>query len=148
MMPHLAEFSQLNFRYPFRRYQRMALETIDTQAGADRKYHIVAPPGAGKTIVGLELIRRFGRPAVVFAPTTTIQQQWQEKVGMFTPDPAWIETHTSLDAKNLAAVGIGVDGDPQKPLLFLGRKPGCQVQCPTCVGKFRGPDNIHQEDVH
>jgi hypothetical protein len=47
----------------------------------------VAPPGSGKTIVGLELIRRFGEPAVVFVPTATIQQQWCEEVGLFTRGP-------------------------------------------------------------
>ncbi len=84
----------------------MVLDVLDGEAGDDRKLHVVAPPGAGKTIVGLELIRRFGRPAVVFCPTTTIQQQWQEKVGMFTADPAWLDAHTSLDPRRLADVNV------------------------------------------
>jgi superfamily II DNA or RNA helicase len=79
-------FEQLSFRYPFRKYQRLILEQVAAQQ-KDNKYHIVAPPGAGKTILGLELIRQFDTPAVVFAPTTTIQAQWYEKVGMFL-DPA------------------------------------------------------------
>lgn len=99
-------FTALRFRYPFRRYQRMVLDRLRGQAGDDYKYHIIAPPGAGKTIVGLELIRRFGRPAMVFCPTTTIQKQWQEKVGMFTDDPAWIEQHTSLDPRHLAEINV------------------------------------------
>ncbi len=57
---------------------------MEASGAADRKHHVVAPPGSGKTIVGLELMRRFGEPAVVFAPTTTIQQQWCEEVGLFT----------------------------------------------------------------
>jgi superfamily II DNA or RNA helicase len=98
---------ELRFRYPFRRYQRMVLDVVDGQGGqVDSKYHIVAPPGSGKTIVGLELIRRFGRPAMVFVPTTTIQQQWQERVGMFTADPDWIQRHTSLDATSLAEINV------------------------------------------
>ncbi|RPI91691.1 MAG: hypothetical protein EHM40_14995 [Chloroflexi bacterium] len=79
-------FERLSFRYPFRKYQRMILEQVANQQ-KDNKYHIVAPPGAGKTILGLELIRQFDVPAVVFAPTTTIQAQWYEKVGMFL-DPS------------------------------------------------------------
>ena len=33
----------LNFRYPFRKYQRMILAQVE-QAPKDHKYHIVAPP--------------------------------------------------------------------------------------------------------
>ncbi|RMF33472.1 MAG: hypothetical protein D6759_06905, partial [Chloroflexi bacterium] len=57
-------FQALRFCYPFRKYQQMVLDLIAQRELKDRKYHIVAPPGSGKTIVGLELIRRFGRPAV------------------------------------------------------------------------------------
>ncbi len=78
---------ELHFRHPFRKYQRQILDRVEASEGSDRKHHIVAPPGSGKTIVGLELIRRFGEPAVVFAPTATIQQQWCEEVGLFTGGP-------------------------------------------------------------
>jgi superfamily II DNA or RNA helicase len=96
----------LRFQYPFRRYQQMVLDLVDGQSRADDKFHIVAPPGAGKTIVGLELIRRFGLPAVVFCPTTTIQQQWGEKVGLFASDGGWAAQHVSLDAGRLATVNV------------------------------------------
>jgi superfamily II DNA or RNA helicase len=79
--------SSLQFRHPFRKYQRQILDQVGTSEAAERKHHIVAPPGSGKTIVGLELIRRFDEPAVVFAPTATIQQQWCEEVGLFTEGP-------------------------------------------------------------
>src|SRR5215204_5765459 len=98
-------FRWLSFRYPFRKYQRMVLAQIESGRG-DHKYHIVAPPGSGKTIIGLELIRRFGAPAVVFVPTTTIQQQWREQVGMFTEDPAEVAGLTSLDAGRLAPINV------------------------------------------
>jgi superfamily II DNA or RNA helicase len=79
--------SELGFRHEFRKYQRQILDRIEAAGEADRKHHIVAPPGSGKTIVGLELIRRFGDPAVVFAPTATIQQQWCEEVRLFSEGP-------------------------------------------------------------
>jgi superfamily II DNA or RNA helicase len=79
--------SSLQFRHPFRKYQRQILDQVEISEIAERKHHIVAPPGSGKTIVGLELIRRFDEPAVVFAPTATIQQQWCEEVGLFTEGP-------------------------------------------------------------
>lgn len=37
---------------------------------------MVLPPGSGKTLAGLEAVRRLGRPAVVFGPNTAIQGQW------------------------------------------------------------------------
>ena len=98
-------FEHLQFRYPFRKYQRMILDTIVPE-NADNKYHIVAPPGSGKTIVGLELVRRFGQPAVIFAPTTTIQLQWREKLEMFTTDPAALETLVSVDPHTLAPINV------------------------------------------
>ena len=82
----MERLSGLHFRHPFRKYQRQILDQVETSDDTDGKYHIVAPPGSGKTIVGLELIRRFGEPAVVFAPTATIQQQWCEEVGLFTEE--------------------------------------------------------------
>lgn len=98
-------FEALSFRYPFRRYQRMILAQAETDPG-DGRYHIVAPPGSGKTIVGLELIRRFEAPAVVFAPTTTIQRQWQAQLGMFTSDPAAVDALSGLDPDLLAPISI------------------------------------------
>lgn len=102
---NVAGLTNLSFRYPFRKYQRLILSQTESRP-ADRTYHIVAPPGSGKTIVGLELIRRIGKPTVVFAPTTTIQRQWQEKVGMFTTDDANVTRLTSLDPRSLAPINI------------------------------------------
>jgi superfamily II DNA or RNA helicase len=122
MPPH--PFAALQFRYPYRRYQGMILDMVDGHSGSDGKYHIVAPPGSGKTIIGLELIRRFGQPAVVFAPTTTIQKQWQEKVGMFTADAEWIRQHTSLDPQRLGAINLltyQVLSTPGENLAFVER---------------------------
>ncbi len=93
----------LRFRYPFRKYQHMILAHVQSGRG-DEKHHIVAPPGSGKTIVGLELIRRFGEKAVIFAPTTTIQQQWIEEVGMFTEAP--IGQLVSQDPNALSDINV------------------------------------------
>ncbi len=84
----------------------MILDLVQERGGADPVYHLVAPPGSGKTIVGLELIRRFGRPAVIFAPTTTIQRQWREKIEMFGGDAPWIARHMSLDARDLRDINV------------------------------------------
>src|SRR5918992_4617010 len=76
-------FEELHFRHEWRKYQRMVLDLFEQRDPAKRTFHVVAPPGAGKTLVGIEIARRLGRPAVTFSPTTTIQEQWRDKVGMF-----------------------------------------------------------------
>ncbi|OQA23143.1 MAG: Type III restriction enzyme, res subunit [Chloroflexi bacterium ADurb.Bin360] len=104
----LSPFAMLRFQHPFRKYQRMILEQVASGQG-DHRYHLVAPPGAGKTIVGLELLRRFDAPAVVFAPTTTIQEQWRAKAALFLPEdasPEALDALVSLDPHVLAPVNV------------------------------------------
>lgn len=47
----------------------------------------MAPPGSGKTVVGLEVVRRVGEPALVLAPTTTIAHQWERALSLFADVP-------------------------------------------------------------
>lgn len=99
-------FADFQFQFPFRKYQNMILQLVEAKDGAQRKFHIVAPPGSGKTIVGIELIRRFAKPAVVFAPTSTIQAQWREKVGLFLPPTTDLDAIATLDPDNLRPINI------------------------------------------
>lgn len=69
-----------------------------------RALHLVAPPGSGKTIVGLELVRRGAGPAVVLAPTTTIAGQWADKVSMFTDDSELAREVCSNDPRALSTI--------------------------------------------
>jgi superfamily II DNA or RNA helicase len=98
-------FEKLAFRFPFRKYQRMILDQVVPNQ-TDRKYHIVAPPGAGKTIIGLELVRQFDAPAVIFAPTTTIQAQWRQKLEMFVESPDELGEFASMDPRQAAPIRI------------------------------------------
>lgn len=83
----VAAFDQLRPPYPFRIHQEEALAAIDAARTADRRRAwVVLPPGAGKTLVGLETIRRAGRRAVVFGPNTAIQEQWRNQWNRFVPD--------------------------------------------------------------
>jgi len=94
------------FVHAFRAYQHDMLECVAAKLALDPEasaFHLVAPPGAGKTIVGLELIGRFDAPAVVFAPTSTIQHQWVDKAGLFTPTS---HTVTSTDPTALSRVNV------------------------------------------
>ncbi|HKQ61640.1 MAG TPA: DEAD/DEAH box helicase family protein [Candidatus Polarisedimenticolaceae bacterium] len=76
---------KLGFRRPWRPYQQRTLEALDRHLG-DRRVHLVAAPGSGKTVLGIELFLRLGRPALVCSPTATIRQQWIERLGDFVAD--------------------------------------------------------------
>jgi superfamily II DNA or RNA helicase len=69
----------MKFGGVWRDYQARVLDEMDDHL-ADGRLHVVAPPGAGKTILGLEIIARLGRPALVLAPTVTIRDQWARRL--------------------------------------------------------------------
>ena len=73
------EFEDIKFKYIFRDYQKEALDMLDKYKN-DKKIHIVASPGAGKTILALELLLRIGNKALVLAPTIAIKEQWVERL--------------------------------------------------------------------
>lgn len=77
---------QLLFRYPWRTYQARVLAQLAVYQ-QNNKIHIVAPPGAGKTVLGLEIVRRINRQTLVLVPSLTIRAQWMERlVQDFVPD--------------------------------------------------------------
>ena len=80
--------SDLAFVGTWRRYQALALEAFeaDRQRG-ERRTHILAPPGSGKTLLGMELLRRLGTRALVLVPNTAVQAQWLRTAGQFGAAP-------------------------------------------------------------
>ena len=71
-------YEGIAFRFPFRDYQRKVIDSLPI-ALKDRRLHISAAPGAGKTVIGLELIRRLGNPALILAPTIQLRDQWSDR---------------------------------------------------------------------
>ena len=61
-------------RVPLRDYQQSLLDRLHPDDGST--LHLLAPPGAGKTLMGLELAVRNGRRTLVLVPTTVIKAQW------------------------------------------------------------------------
>ena len=92
-------WADVQFPRPFRRHQQLALDAI-TAALADgsTRSWVVLPPGAGKTLVGLEAARRLERPIVVFSPNTAIQAQWCSAWAEFTPASIAAGTSRELSA--------------------------------------------------
>lgn len=66
------------FKGEFRIYQKRVLDQAFSYLD-DGKIHIVAAPGSGKTILGLELISRLKEKAIIFSPSITIRQQWLDR---------------------------------------------------------------------
>lgn len=85
-------FADLRFRWPWRPYQQRVLAAFEPHL-ADGRLHVVAAPGSGKTILGLEAFRRLRRPAVVLSPTRTVREQWLQRLEAFlapgTAIPRW-----------------------------------------------------------
>ena len=69
----------LKFNGQWRTYQKNILDNLNTHL-KDKKLHIVAAPGAGKTTLGIEVIARINKPVLIFAPTLTIRNQWKDRI--------------------------------------------------------------------
>lgn len=79
-------FEAMHFQFPLRKYQSEILDLVQTKlANGEKQLHIVAPPGAGKTIIGLQIISMFKQNSLILSPNTTIQSQWGQKVDLFLP---------------------------------------------------------------
>lgn len=84
------------FQKSWRAYQSRLLDRLDGYL-QNRRLHLVAAPGSGKTVLGLEVIKRINLPTLVLAPTITIRDQWVDRlVDLFLPPgsarPSWIST--------------------------------------------------------
>lgn len=84
----------LAFQGKWRAYQQKILDDLANLIGDDG-LHIVAAPGSGKTILGLEVMRRLGEATLILAPSKTIRDQWAQRLRMmFLPagvaEPDWI----------------------------------------------------------
>src|SRR5438309_10240620 len=87
---------EMQFRGEWRSYQDRLLQQLPSYL-QDNRIHIVAAPGSGKTVLGLEIVRRIGHRALILAPTITIRDQWAQRVlDHFLPpdstEPDWLST--------------------------------------------------------
>ncbi|SDT43009.1 DEAD/DEAH box helicase family protein [Microlunatus soli] len=114
-----ASWSDVSFPLPLRSHQTRALAAIESSwsAGSQRSW-VVLPPGAGKTLVGLEAARRRAQPVVIFSPNTAIQGQWIAEWQRFEPpdltigdDRALATPLSSLTYQSLATFDPEFDPD-------------------------------------
>ena len=68
----------ITFCYEWRSYQAKVLWNLDKHL-ENRHLHLVAPPGSGKTVLGLEVMLKLKGPTFILAPTLAIRNQWVER---------------------------------------------------------------------
>jgi superfamily II DNA or RNA helicase len=68
------------FIFKLRTYQNQVLELFEDKiARGEKQIHVVAPPGSGKTIMGLAMLMKTQMKGVVFSPNAAIQMQWAQR---------------------------------------------------------------------
>src|SRR5258708_1627087 len=96
----------VRFQKTWRVYQARILDRL-TEYLNDRTLHIAAAPGSGKTILGLEIIRRINQPTLVLAPTITIRDQWVDRLcACFLTEERSISSWVSVDLRNPALLTV------------------------------------------
>ncbi|MGB1365352.1 MAG: DEAD/DEAH box helicase family protein [Candidatus Poseidoniaceae archaeon] len=93
------DFGKIGFSGTLRPSQVAAVSVIKPQLELnEKKLHIVAPPGSGKTVLGLyvwsDLVRL---PTLVLSPNSAIQAQWAARTSLFDLDGK--EEQISTDGK-------------------------------------------------
>ncbi len=97
-----------------RTYQEEALARLPV--GGDDPLHVVAPPGSGKTLLGLLLAAREGHRTLVLAPTLTIREQWVRTARTLATDPATVSDDPAqlgdLTVLTYQLLSVTGDGSP------------------------------------
>lgn len=143
------------FRGTWRTYQASLLDRLESYLD-DKRLHIVAAPGSGKTVFGLEVVRRLNQPTLILAPTITIRNQWAERlVQYFIPETSapvnWLSTDirrpellTIATYQALHAICSG-DGETEDDTSTeLENDPPKQIISDTQMGGPPGPINLPQ----
>ncbi|WP_431954216.1 hypothetical protein [Nocardia lijiangensis] len=76
------------------------------------RWHLCAPPGAGKTLIGLELARQVGGRTLVLSPTAAIRNQWCAAVALFGAEPETFASATLDRPAQLYSVTYQLLGNP------------------------------------
>lgn len=95
----------IQFKYDWRTYQKNFLDHQNEYL-IDNHLHIVAPPGSGKTVLGLEVMLRLNKPTLIVAPTLAIRNQWVQRFCELFLDTEAIPEWISTDIRNPAFMTV------------------------------------------
>lgn len=93
------------FKYSWRTYQKKFLEDLDGFL-TDRHLHVTAPPGSGKTVLGLEVMLRLNKPTLIVVPTLAVKNQWVQRFCELFLDTESVPDWISTDIKNPGLITV------------------------------------------
>lgn len=89
----------IRFQRSWRSYQQRVLGELEAYLDDDH-LHVIAAPGSGKTVLGLEVVRRLNRPTLILSPTIAVRDQWVDRLlGLFTDRRQGVPDWISKDIK-------------------------------------------------
>lgn len=129
----LPDFGNIRFDGTLRPSQEAACKEIVPQLdNGETRLYVVAPPGSGKTVLGLyvwsDLVKK---PALVLSPNSAIQAQWAARTSLFdldgkddfiSTDPKNPGLLTSLTYQSVTAPGKGGEDIEKMALLLWSEK--------------------------
>ena len=139
-------FDELSFGGEWRRYQKAAIAAFERdRAAGQRRTHIVAPPGSGKTLVGVELVRRIGRRALVLTPNSAVQVQWPRAVRKFGSPADVSRTSGPEPAFPIAVMTYQSLCQLEDPEVLIGRVAAERWVVERAKATGQGIDEVHSE---
>jgi superfamily II DNA or RNA helicase len=103
-------YLNLKFKHQWRPEQKRVLENIHLYLD-DKRIHLVAAPGAGKTVIGLELFGRLQLKTLVLSPTRLIRNQWLQRLSDFLSkehDTRWCSRDLTVPGQLTASTYQGL----------------------------------------
>ncbi|UWX59273.1 DEAD/DEAH box helicase family protein [Chryseobacterium oranimense] len=93
------------FKYSWRSYQKKFLDNLD-EFLTNRHLHVTAPPGSGKTVLGLQVMLRLNKPTLIVAPTLAVKNQWVQRFCELFLDTEVVPDWISTDIKNPGLITV------------------------------------------
>jgi superfamily II DNA or RNA helicase len=119
----ISDIGALSFGGTWRHYQALALQAFDDdRSHGRRRTYIVAPPGSGKTLLGVEIVRQLGMRALVLVPNTAVQEQWLRTAREFGAAPGVAAADASAPIACLTYQALCQLDDPGEALAEAARR--------------------------
>ncbi|HLP58895.1 MAG TPA: DEAD/DEAH box helicase family protein [Candidatus Deferrimicrobium sp.] len=124
------------FKFPWRSYQARVLTELEHHLD-DNCLNVVAAPGSGKTVLGLEVILRLNKPTLVLAPSIAIRNQWISRFldsFLQTEDqPHWISSDVKKPALLTVATYQGLHAAFTGKMEEEEKEPGDEAEAENDV---------------